>query len=153
LSACSSSLVISTRRVESCSVALVLLGEVELALLLEVRAGVALTQDRELGPVGAKLLRETPLCGNGVGPIGLLVLRAGGCWGGNLTPLQCHVDAELRKKGFAVSVVLGACVLRLRGFSRVGSSAAACAGRLRGLCCCLQIGAVVVLQEVLVQAL
>ena len=52
---------------------LVLLGELELALLLEVRTGVALTQDLELGPVGAELLRETPLCGNGVGPIGLLV--------------------------------------------------------------------------------
>jgi hypothetical protein len=39
---------------------LVLLGELELALLLEVRTGVALTQDLELGPVGAELLRETP---------------------------------------------------------------------------------------------
>jgi hypothetical protein len=31
--------------------------------------------------VGAELLRETPLCGNGIGPIGLLVLRTGGCQG------------------------------------------------------------------------
>jgi hypothetical protein len=60
---------------------------------------------------------------------------------------------ELRKNEFAVAVVMGACVLRLRVCARVGSSAAACAERRRGLCCCRLIGAVVLLQEVLVQAL
>jgi hypothetical protein len=94
---------------------------------------------------------------NGVGPIGLRVLSAGGCRGENLTPLECLVEAfELRKKVFTVAVVLGACVLRLRVCARAGSgggAAAAAAGRLRGLCCCLQIGVVVLLKEVLVQAL
>ena len=37
------------------------LGEMELALLLKLRAGVALTQDLELGSVLAQLLRETAL--------------------------------------------------------------------------------------------
>ena len=54
----------------------------------------------------------------------------------------------LRKNEFAVAVVLGAWVLRLRVCARLGSSAAAFAGRRRGLCCCRLIGAVVVLQEV-----
>jgi hypothetical protein len=80
------------------SCGLAFLGAVELALLLEARAGIALTQGLELAPVGAELLRETPLCGNGAGQIGLLVLRAGGRRGGNLTPLECLVEAvELRK--------------------------------------------------------
>jgi len=75
----------------------------------------------------AQLLRETALRRNWAGPSGLLVLReledAGG---GNLTPLECLVEAaELRKN--EVAVVLGACGLRLRVCARVGCSAAACA--------------------------
>ena len=42
--------------------------------------------------------------------------------------------------------------MRLRVCVRVGSSAAAC-GRLRGLCHCRLLGAVVLLQEVPVQSL
>ncbi len=42
--------------------------------------------------------------------------------------------------------------MRLRVCARVGSSAA-CVGRLRGLCHCRLLGAVVLLQEVPVQAL
>ena len=44
-----------------------------------------------------------------------------------------------------MAVGLGAWALMLRVCARVGSSAAACAGRRRGLCCCRLIGAVVVL--------
>jgi hypothetical protein len=58
---------------------------------------------------------------------------------------------ELLKKEFAVAVVLGFCVLGLRVCARVGSNAASCAGRRGGLCCCRLIGAVAVLQEVVVQ--
>ena len=50
------------------------LGEMELALLLKTRAGVALTQDLELGSVLAQLLRETALRRNWAGPSGMLVL-------------------------------------------------------------------------------
>jgi hypothetical protein len=100
----------------------------ELALLLKSRAGVALTQDLELGPVLAQLLRETALRRNWAGPSGLLVLRAGRRQEGNLTPLECLMEpVELRKNDVAVAVVLGACVLRLRVCARVGSSSAACA--------------------------
>ena len=60
---------------------------------------------------------------------------------------------ELRKNEIAVAVVLGAWALMLRVCARVGSSAAACPGRRRGQCCDRLIGAVVLLQEVLVQAL
>ena len=66
---------------------------------------------------------------------------------------------ELRKKEFAVAVVLGACV-RLWVCARAVTSAAVRAGqrrrlrgRRRGLCCCRLISAVVLLQEVPVQAL
>jgi hypothetical protein len=134
----------------------VLLRQVELALLLKTRASasVVLTQGLELGPLLGELLRETALRRNGAGPSGLLVLRAGRRRGGNLTPLECLVEAvELRKNEFADAVVLGACGLRLRVCARVGSSAAVCAGRRRGLCCCRLIGAVVLLQEILVQTL
>jgi hypothetical protein len=118
---------------------LVFLGEVELA-------GKALTQGLELGQVRADLLRETALRRNGCGPVVLLVLRAGILRGGNLTPFECLLEAvEMRKKEFAVVVVLGACVLRLRVCASVGSKAR----RLRGLCCCRLISAVVVLKEVL----
>ena len=92
--------------------------------------------------------RETPLCGNGVGPIWLLVLRAGRRRVGNLTPLECLVEAvELRKDEFAVAGVLGACRLRLRVCACIFSSAAACtkARRRRGLCCYRLISAVIVL--------
>ena len=65
---------------------LVFLGEVELALLLEARAGLAsesaMTQGLELGQVRADLLRETALRRNGCGPVVLLVLRAGRRRGG-----------------------------------------------------------------------
>jgi hypothetical protein len=70
---------------------LVLLGEMELALLLKTRAGVALTQGLELGPVLAQLLRETALRRNWAGPSGQLVLRAGRRR--NLTPLEYLVEA------------------------------------------------------------
>jgi len=104
----------------------VLLRHAELALLLEARAGLALTQGLECGQMLGELLRETPLCGRG-----LLVLRAGRRRGGNVTPLECLVEAvELWKKEVAIAVVLRTCVLSLRVCARVGSSAAACAGRL-----------------------
>jgi hypothetical protein len=133
---------------------LVLLRQVQLALLLWTRASVVLTQGLELGPLLGKLLRETALRRNGAGDSGLLVLGAGRRREGDLTPLECLLEAvELRKNEFAVAAVLGACVLRLRVCARVGSSAAACEGRRRGLCCCRLIGAVVEMQEVLVQTL
>ena len=105
---------------------LVLLRQVELALLLKTRASVVLTQ--ELGPVLGELLRDAALRRNGAGPTsGLLVLRAGRRRVGNLTPLECLMEAvELWKDEFAVAVVLGACGLRLRVCARIGSSAAAC---------------------------
>jgi hypothetical protein len=111
----------------------VFLGEVKLALLLEAHAGIALTQGLAGGPVLGQLQRETLLCGNGGGPIGLLVLTAGRRRKGDLAALEGLVEAvELRKDQFAVAVVLGACVLRLRVGAGVGSSATACAGRRRG---------------------
>ena len=90
-----------------------------------------------MGPLFGDLLGETALRRSGAGPSGLLVLRAGRPRVGNLTPLECLVEAvELRKNQFAVAVVLGACGLRLRVCAR--------AGRRHGLCCCRLIGAVVV---------
>ena len=50
------------------------LGAMALALLLKTCAGVALTQDLELGPVLAQVLHETALRRNWAGPLGLLVL-------------------------------------------------------------------------------
>ena len=77
---------------------LVLLRQVELALLLKTRAGVVLAQGLELGPLLGELLRETALRLNGAGPSGLLVLRAGRRRGGNLTLIECLVESvELRK--------------------------------------------------------
>jgi hypothetical protein len=65
--------------------------------------------------VRANLQREIALRRNGCGPVGRLVLRDGRRRGRNLIPLECLVEAvKLRKKEFAVAVVLGACVLRLR---------------------------------------
>jgi len=105
---------------------LVLLRQVELALLLKTRARVALAEGLVLGPFLGELLGETALRRNGPGPSGL-VLRAGRRRGGNLTPLECLVEAvELRKDEFAVAVVLGACGLRLRVCACICSSAAAC---------------------------
>jgi hypothetical protein len=87
----------------------VLLRQVELALLLKTHASVVLAQGLELGPLLGELLRETALRQSGAGPSGLLVLRAGRRRVGNLTPLECLVEAvELRKHEFAVAVVLGA---------------------------------------------
>jgi hypothetical protein len=104
---------------------LVLLRQVEMALLLKTRASIVLTQSFELGPLLGELLGETALRGNAAGPRGLLVLRAGRRRVGNLTPLECLVEAvELRKNEFAAAVVLGACVRRLQVCARVGSSAA-----------------------------
>ena len=118
-----------------------LLRRVELALLLKTRARVALAEGLVLGPFLGELLGETALRLKGPGPSGL-VLRAGRRRGGNLTPLECLVEAvELREDEFAVAVVLGACVLRLRVVAR----AAACVGRRRLLCCCRLIGAILVL--------
>ena len=62
----------------------VLLGHVQLALLLEPRASVPLTQDLELRPVCDELLRETPLRRDGARRSGLLVLGAGRRRGSNL---------------------------------------------------------------------
>jgi hypothetical protein len=77
---------------------LVLLRQVELALLLKTRARVALAEGLVLGPFLGELLGETALRLKGPGPSGL-VLRAGRRRGGNLTPLECLVEAvELRKK-------------------------------------------------------
>ena len=105
---------------------LVLLRQVELALLLKTRARVALAEGLVLGPFLGELLVETALRRNGPGPCGL-VLRAGRRRGGNLTPLECLVEAvELRKYEFAVAFVLGACGLRLRVCACICSSAAAC---------------------------
>ena len=119
----------------------------QLVLLLKTRADVVLTQDLELGPVLGELLREAALRRNGAGPTsGLLVLRAGRRRVGNLTPLECLVEAvELWKDEFAVAVVLGACGMRLRVCACIFSSAATCTRRRRGLCCCRLISAVIVL--------
>jgi hypothetical protein len=59
---------------------LVFLWQVKLALLLETRAGVALTQDLEGRPMLGELLSDTALRRNdGLrGLLGLLLLRAGG---------------------------------------------------------------------------
>jgi hypothetical protein len=123
----------------------VLLRRVELALLLKTRARVALAEGLVLGPFLGELLGETALRLKGPGPSGL-VLRAGRRRGGNLTPLECLVEAvELREDEFAVAVVLRACGPRLRVCACVGSRAAACVGRRRLLCCCRLIGAIVVL--------
>ena len=103
-----------------------LLRQVELALLLKTRARVALAEGLVLGPFIGELLGETALRRNGPGPSGL-VLRAGRRRGGNLTPLECLVEAvELRKDEFALAVVLGACGLRLRVCACICSSGAAC---------------------------
>jgi hypothetical protein len=87
----------------------VLLRQVELALLLKTRAsaGVVLTKGLELGPVLGELLRDAALRRNGAGPTsGQLVLRAERRRMGNLTPLECLVEAvELRKDEFAAAVV------------------------------------------------
>ena len=112
---------------------LVLLRQVELALLLKTRAHVALAEGLVLGPFLGELLGETALRRNSAGQSGL-VLRAGRRRGGNLTPLECLVEAvELRKDEFAVAVVLGACGLRLRVCARLRSRVAACA-------CCAAAG-------------
>jgi len=76
----------------------------ELALLLRTRAGVALTQDVELGPVLERLLRETALRRH---LSGLLVLRVGRRRA-NLTPLECLVEGfELRKNVVALCGTCG----------------------------------------------
>ena len=77
-----------------------LLRQLELALLLKTHASVVLTQGLELGPLLGELLRETALRRNGAVPSGLLVLRAGRRRGGNLTLLECLVEAVLLR-GFA----------------------------------------------------
>ena len=91
-----------------------LVRQVELALLLKMRASEVLTQVLELGPVLGELLREAVLRRNGAGPTsGLLVLRAVRRRAGKLTQLECLVEeVELWKDEFAVAVVLGACGLR-----------------------------------------
>jgi hypothetical protein len=87
----------------------VLLRHVQLALLLEPRASIPLTQDLELGPVCGELLRETPLRRDGARRSWLLVLGAGRRRGSNLSPLVCLVEAvKLRKDEGARAGVLGA---------------------------------------------
>jgi hypothetical protein len=104
----------------------VLLGHVQLALLLEPRASVPLTQGLELGPVCGKLLRETPLRRDGARRSGLLVLGAGRRRGGNLSPLVCLVEAvKLQKEQGARTGVLGARGRRWWWCAGVGRSAAA----------------------------
>ena len=103
----------------------VLLRQVELALLFKTRARVTLAEGLVLGQFLGELLGETALRRNGPGPSGLVL--AGRRRGGNLTPLECLVEAvELRKDEFAVAVVLGACGLRLRFCACICSSGAAC---------------------------
>ena len=70
-----------------------LLRQVELALLFKTPALVALTEGLVLGPFLGELLGEMSLRLNGPGPSGLLVLRAGRRRVGNLTPLECLVEA------------------------------------------------------------
>jgi len=72
---------------------LALLRQVQLALLLKTRASVALAEGLVLGPFLGELLGETALRWNWAGPSGLLVLRAGRRRVGNLTPLECLVEA------------------------------------------------------------
>ena len=142
-SACSSRAFISTRRLDSRTVALCFRGRWS----WRCSSNRVLTQVLELGPVLGELVRDAALRRNGAGPTsGLLVLRAGRRRVGNLTPLECLVEAvELRKNELPDAVVLGACGLRLRVCACICSSAAACTRRRRGLCCCRLIGAVVVL--------
>ncbi len=94
LSACSSNPFISTRRmIRDCG--LVLLREMKLALFLEARAGVALTQNLEERPILGELLRDTAL-GRDDG-LREMVLRDGRRRGGHLTPHECQMKAvELR---------------------------------------------------------
>ena len=89
---------------------LVLPRQVELVLLLKTRALVMLAQRLEVETLLGELLDETALRRNGAGPSGLLVLRTVRHRVGNLTPLECLVEAvELRKNEFAIAGVLGAC--------------------------------------------
>jgi hypothetical protein len=77
----------------------VLLREVKLALFLDARAGVALTQDLEGRPILGELPRDTALGRDDRlrEMLGLLVLRAGRRRGGHLTPLECQMKVvELR---------------------------------------------------------
>ena len=105
-----------------------LLRQVELALLLKTRASAVLTQGLELGPVLGDLLHESALRWNGAGPSGLLILRAGRHRGGNLTPLECLVEAvELRKDEFAVAVCV--CVFMLLFITAVPNQSCARGGR------------------------
>ena len=114
-----------------------LLSQVELALLLKTRARVALAEGLVLGPFLGELLGESALRRNGPGPSGL-VLRAGRRREGNLTPLECLVEAvQLREDEFAVAVVLGACRLRLRVCASV---AAALPPAPDGGACCAAAG-------------
>jgi hypothetical protein len=104
----------------------VLLRHVQLALLLEPRASVPLTQNLELEPVCGELLRETQLRRDGARHSGLLVLGVGRRRGSNLSPLVCLVEeVKLREDEGARAGVLGA-----RGLwwcACVGRSYAACA--------------------------
>ncbi len=105
LSACSSQSVHLNAKSGFRDSGLVLLRQMELALLLKTRASVVVTQGLELGP----LLRRR--C-DGMG-LGLV-----GCWSWELHDAGGGPDlveaVELRKNEFAVAVVLGAWVLRLR---------------------------------------
>jgi hypothetical protein len=87
----------------------VLLRHVQLALLLEPRASVPLTQGLELRPVCVELLRETPLRWDGARRSRLLVLGAGRRRKSILPPLVCLMEAvELWKDKGARTDVLGA---------------------------------------------
>ena len=102
------------------------LQHVQLALLLEPRASVPLTQDIELGPVCGELLRETLLRRDGARRSGLLVLGTGRRLGSNLSLLVCLVEAvKLRKDEGARVGVLGARGLRWWWCACVGRGNAA----------------------------
>jgi hypothetical protein len=132
----------------------VLLRHVQLALLLEPRASVPLTQDLELGPVCGELLRETPLRRDGARRSGLLVLGTGRRRGSNLSPLACLVEAvKLRKDEGARAGVLGARGRWWWWCACVGRGAAARAGRQCGQVRCRLLRAVKVLQKCCVQVL
>jgi hypothetical protein len=91
---------------------------VQLALFLEPRASVPLTQDLELGPVCGYLLRETQLRRDGAIRSGLLVLGAGRRRGSNLSPLVSDLWID---RGLKPISGLGTSQNRRRTPRRLGS--------------------------------
>ena len=120
-----------------------LLRQVELALLFKTRARVALAEGLVLGPFLGELLGETALRRNGPGPSGL-VLRAGRRRGGNLT---LRLNASWRRLSCGrTSLPLPLSwepSLRAEAAGLRPPAQPSC--RLRLLCCCRLIGAILVL--------